>query len=190
MSLRAKKRSFRSCRSPWMLKKVGKRQNLRTVWKRKTDLKGQTPIINQLYLGCTRREAKVTPPSPKQEFFRGLTTTGATEEKCLMKKSDSSMKIKQTPRSCPTQNHAHGHDERNTHFPRSSERRSYALPNAAEENAAYFGAIKTGYSVYVRRDSAEDSGTEWRKHVSQFSKDVCFCSLKQTTPSRQVIHDK
>ena len=96
----------------------------------------------------------------------------------------------QAPRSYPTQNHAHGHDERNTHFPRSPERRSYALANAAEENAAYFGAIKTGYSENVRRDSAEDSGTEWRNHVSQCTEDVCFCSLKQTTPSRQVIHHK
>ena len=47
------------------------------------DFEDQTPLSDQVYLGCTQREAKVHPQAvqSKIELFKKLTTTREADEK-------------------------------------------------------------------------------------------------------------
>ena len=63
-----------------MIQKRLARNNIRTLWKtlqEKIDHVCPTPLIDQVYLGCTQREAKVDPQAVQSntELFKQQTTT-------------------------------------------------------------------------------------------------------------------
>ena len=60
------------------IKMIGKKQNMDPMWKIlqiEIDIENPTPSIDQVYLSCTQREAKVDPRAvhSKNELFNKLT---------------------------------------------------------------------------------------------------------------------
>ena len=87
---------------------VGKNENIRPMWqslKREIAVAEPTPIVNQVSLGCTQREARVDMGvvQSKSEFRKRLTTSGTTDEMDLTKESKAPMKI--IAWSCDIQGH-------------------------------------------------------------------------------------
>ena len=68
------------------IKMVGKEQHNGPMWtilQKEIDLEYPTPVIDQVYLGCTQREAMVDPQAVHSEtdLFKKLTTTKEADEK-------------------------------------------------------------------------------------------------------------
>ena len=68
------------------IKMVGKEQHNGPMWtilQKEIDLEYPTPVIDQVYLGCTQREAMVDPQAVHSEtdLFKKLTTTREADEK-------------------------------------------------------------------------------------------------------------
>ena len=77
-------------------KMVGKTESLGPMWKRlekKIDLEGPTPIMNQVYLGCSQRPAEVDEEliASKAEFLKRITTSRV--------KDDSVPEVKPEPKA-------------------------------------------------------------------------------------------
>ena len=77
---------------------VGKKQNMGSMWnilRKESDLGDPTPSIDQVYLGCSEREAKVDLQAiqSKTELFKKITTTREAEEKHQTKGTYSLEKI-------------------------------------------------------------------------------------------------
>ena len=68
------------------VKMVGKEQHNGPMWtilQKEIDLEYPTPVVDQVYLGCTQREAMVVPQAVHSEtdVFKKLTTTREADEK-------------------------------------------------------------------------------------------------------------
>ena len=76
------------------VKIVGMKQNMNSMWKtlqNEIDFEAPTPLLDQLYLGCTQREATVDSPSVQSQIdlYNKLTTTREADEKHQTKETYS-----------------------------------------------------------------------------------------------------